>query len=326
MDISCAFATSLDTPDQIAVAEELGYKRAWCYDSPALYPDVWMALALAAERTSAIGLGPAVLVPALRHPMVNAAAIATLAQMAPGRTAVAIGAGFTGRYTLGQRAMRWADVAAYVRVLRALLRGEEVEWEGGVLKMMQPDGYAADRPVDVPILIGADGPKGHAVARELGDGVFGAGLPPTGDDLPGWRALLAFGTVLGDGESPSDPRVIEAAGHALAVTYHAVYERSGAAVDGLPGGATWRAAIESVPVERRHLATHEDHLVRVCDRDMPAVEEGAGALPMLTMTGTAGDLRARVEQLEASGVTEVAYQPAGPDVEGELERMIAAIG
>ena len=148
MEISCAFATSPDTPRHIAAAESLGYRRAWCYDSPALYPDVWITLALAAEQTSSIGLGPGVLVPSLRHPMVNAAAIATLAALAPGRVAVAIGAGFTGRYTLGQRAMRWADVAEYVRVLRALLRGEEASWEGAAIKMIHPDGFVAERPLD----------------------------------------------------------------------------------------------------------------------------------------------------------------------------------
>ena len=41
MDISCAFATSMDTPDHVARAEELGYRRAWLYDSPALYPEVF---------------------------------------------------------------------------------------------------------------------------------------------------------------------------------------------------------------------------------------------------------------------------------------------
>src|SRR5437899_9369877 len=124
MDISCAFATALDTPDHIALAEELGFERAWCYDSPGLYPDVWMVLARAADRTTRIGLGPAVLVPSLRHPMTNAAAIAALAAWAPGRVAVAIGSGFTGRMVFGHRGMRWDDVADYVRVLRALLRGE----------------------------------------------------------------------------------------------------------------------------------------------------------------------------------------------------------
>jgi 5,10-methylenetetrahydromethanopterin reductase len=119
--ISCAFAPSAATPEYIAIAEKLGFQRAWCYDSPALYSDVWMILALAAQRTATIGLGPAVLIPSVRHPMVNASAIATLAELAPGRVAVAIGAGFSGRYTLGKRAMRWADVDEYVRVVRSLL-------------------------------------------------------------------------------------------------------------------------------------------------------------------------------------------------------------
>src|ERR1700756_113314 len=104
MDISCAFATSSDSPAHVELAETLGYKRAWLYDSPALYPDVWMILSRCAERTSRIGLGPGVLVPSLRHPMVNAAAIAELVSQAPGRVAVAIGSGFPRRKALGPRA------------------------------------------------------------------------------------------------------------------------------------------------------------------------------------------------------------------------------
>src|SRR5262249_37072651 len=156
--------------------------------------------------------------------------------------------------------MRWADVAEYVTVLRALLRGEEATWEGADVKMIHPAGFAPDRPIsDVPILLGADGPKGHAVARSLRDGVVSAAIPPPGDaDRPAWRALRAFGTVLDDGEEPSSPRVVDAAGHGLAVGYHAVYERAGAAaVDQLPGGQLWREAIEAVPEDRRHLAIHE---------------------------------------------------------------------
>src|SRR6202021_891370 len=136
MDISCAFATSSDTPTHVQLAETLGYRRAWLYGSPALYPDVWMILGRCAERTSRIGLGPGVLVPSLRHPMVNAAPLTALAKLpparaaAPGRVPVAIGAGFTGRRALGERPMRWSDVADYVRVLRALLRGEESHWAG----------------------------------------------------------------------------------------------------------------------------------------------------------------------------------------------------
>jgi len=131
LDLSCAFATSMESHEHVRIAEDLGYNRAWFYDSPALYPDVWVQLCCAAERTRRIGLGPGVIVPSLRHPMVNAAGIASLVSVAgSGRIAVGIGSGFTGRLTMGRRPMKWSDVAQYVRVLRALLHGEEAEWEG----------------------------------------------------------------------------------------------------------------------------------------------------------------------------------------------------
>ena len=324
MDVSCAFATSLDTPEHIRIAESLGYRRAWAYDSPALYPDVWVALSSAAERTGRIGLGPAVPVPSLRHPMTNAAAIAGLCALAPGRVAVAVGSGFTGRYTLGQKPMRWADVEAYVRALRALLAGETVEWDGAPIRMLHPPGFGAARPVDVPFLIGADGPKGTAVAEAVGDGIFAAVIPNAA--AKGWHALLQYGTVLQPGEDVRSSRVLDAAGHGIAVAFHALFERGGPeAVRQFPGGEAWVAGIEGVPAASRHLVTHEGHLVHVTDRDRAAVVEGADLLGTFTLTGTPDDLRERVAALAEAGVTELVYQSAGTDIPGELERMLAAV-
>src|ERR1041384_7435853 len=156
LKISCAFATSLESHEHARIAEDLGYARAWFYDSPALYPDVWVQLCRAAERTTRIGLGPGVLVPSLRHPMVNAAAIATLVSIAGAeRVAVAVGSGFTGRLTLGQRPLKWPRVSEYGRVLRALLRGEAAEWDGALVQMLHPAGFGAPRPIEVPFVIGA---------------------------------------------------------------------------------------------------------------------------------------------------------------------------
>ena len=126
IELSAAFATSMSTPEHVAVAERLGYKRAWLYDSPSLYPDVWAMLAECARRTTTIHLGPGVLVPSLRHPMTNAAAIAMLEALAPGRVEVAIGSGFTGRLTLGQKPLRWDWVREYVIAVQGLLAGETV--------------------------------------------------------------------------------------------------------------------------------------------------------------------------------------------------------
>lgn len=324
--ISAAFPPALDTPDHVALAEELGYRRAWLYDSPALYHDVWMTLARAAERTERIGLGPAVLVPSLRHPMATAAAVATLEDLAPGRVAVGIGAGFTGRHVLGQRPMRWADVRTYVTALRALLSGDEAEWEGRPIRMIHPPGFGAERPIDVPVLLGADGPKGTAVADEVADGVFSAAVPNT-SGAGAWRALLRFGTVLDDGEDETSPRVIEAAGPGAAVALHGLYERGGAAgVDGLPGGPAWRTEIEALDERTRHIAVHDGHLVRLSDRDRAAFAAGlTGLIPAFGLTGTPQAVRDQVAGLETQGITEIAYQPSTHDVPRDLEALAAAL-
>lgn len=319
LELSCAFATSSESHEHARIAEELGYARAWFYDSPALYPDVWVQLCRAAERTSRIGLGPGVLVPSLRHPMVNAAAIATLASIAGARrVAVAIGSGFTGRLTMGKRPMKWSDVREYVQVLRALLRGDEAQWEGAAIRMLHPPGYGATRPLEVPFVIGAAGPKGIAVARELGDGVFGAPNP-----IPGfkWSIALTFGTVLREGEDPGSARVLAAAGHAASVLFHFALENK--MLQLVDRGEEWAAAYQDVPSPQRHLALHDQHLIAINRRDRPFIN---GA--MLVKQGIAlthAGWRERALALESAGATEIAYQPAGPDIASELEAFASAI-
>lgn len=319
--ISCAFPPTRETPQLVAVAEELGYDRAWCYDSPAVFGDVWMTLALAARETSRIGLGPAVLIPSLRHPAVTAAALLTLAELAPGRVAAALGTGFSGRFALGQRRLTWAAVSAYATAVSTLLRGDRTTWEGTPIQLLDR------RPSPVPLLIGADGPKGREIASRYAQGLFTA-LPSGLDapDLPAWRATPVFGTVLDEGEDLESAHVWEAAAPHLAVALHAMFEEGNTAMlDAIPGGAEWRAAMEAIPSEERHLALHEGHLVRVTDRDTAVVRANLGLLSMLTLTGTRAQVAERAEMLEQAGVTEVVYQPTGPDAAAELERFVAAV-
>lgn len=324
LDISCAIATSLETPDHVKVAEDLGYRHAWLYDSPALYPDAWMTLGLCAERTERIGLGPGVIVPSLRHPMATAAAIGQLEHLAPGRVRVAIGSGFTGRMTFGQRPLPWGHVRDYAVTVRDLLLGEMAEWEGRKIRMMHPVGFAPDRPMKVPMVLGVGGPKGMAVAAELGMGVFvtspvDRSSLATGVDC----VLLSFGTVLGDDETADSDRVMDAAGHGAAVALHAMYER-GMDMSRFPGGAEWAAELDAMPDDERHLAIHDLHLIGVSDRDRPLLTgewlRRAGGVR------TADEWRSHLADLEAVGVTEIAYQPAGPDIPGELERFARVAG
>lgn len=320
LTISCAFATSMNTPEHVVLAESLGYERAWLYDSPALYPDVWVQLCRAAERTSRIGLGPGVLIPSLRHPMTTAAAIATLVDIAGAeRVHVGVGSGFTGRFALGQKPLRWAEVQSWVECVQALLAGGTAVWEGSKIAMLHPDGFGPARPIDVPFVMGAAGPKGRAVARAVAQGVIVAGAAPeVGVE---WQAALTSGTVLDDGEDVSSPRVFEAAGHSAAVSYH-FFAENRMGVEALPGGAEWSAAYEEVPEDERHLAIHDLHLIGVNERDRVIITPEVMAL--LGVAWSPAELRDRLAQQEAAGITEIVYQPAGPDIERELRTYIEA--
>jgi 5,10-methylenetetrahydromethanopterin reductase len=214
--------------------------------------------------------------------------------------------------------MKWVDVVAYVRTVRALLRGEQVEWEGGLLQMLHPAGYGAARPIAVPFVIAAAGPKGIAAAQQHGDGVFAAPMP-----IPGfaWSIALTFGTVLGAGEAPDSARALAAAGHAAPVLFHFALENR--RLELLPNGEAWAAAYADVPPHARHLALHDRHLIAINDRDRPFVTGELLAAQGLALT--AAGWRERIELLASMGATEIAYQPAGPDIPGELERFAAAV-
>jgi 5,10-methylenetetrahydromethanopterin reductase len=320
VQISCAFPPGPSSVEHARIAEDLGYTRAWFYDSPALYRDVWVTLAQVAEATDRIGIGTAVLVPDQRHVMAQASAIATVEDLAPGRLAVAIGTGFTARMAMGRAPLSWATTSDYIRALRGLLRGETVEYQGHKLRMLHTPGFAPPRPITTPIVVAANGPKGLEVARELGDGVMCVGSPPAGFD---WCAQLAFGTVLDEGEALDSERVLAAAGPSFAVMYHAVWENDPAAVDNLPGGAEWRAAVEAHPEDERHLVVHEGHLVAPNDRDRSVMAHAPTMLAHVGWTADAATLRERLAGLEAAGTTEILYGPMGPDVERELKAFAA---
>ena len=268
----------MDTPDQVALAEELGYRRAWLYDSPALYPEVFMTLARCAERTTRIGLGPGVLIPSLRHPMTAAASIAGLEALAPGRVVVGVGSGFTGRHTMGKRPLPWASVAAYVRTVQALLRGEQVEWEGAVTQMLHPEGFGATRPVNVSWVVGVQGPKGQAVAHEVGDGAFSL-FPIEGFD---WMVQLAFGTVLDEGEDAGSERAIAARVPRSPCCCTARTNRARRSTQ--PGRKASRRSTRT-----RHLAVHDRHLIAVTERDRPHIT--GELIRAFTYTGSGGDRR-----------------------------------
>ena len=109
----------------------------------------------------------------------------------------------------------------------------------------------------------------------------------------------------------------------MTVVYHAMYEGDPASVDALPGGVEWRKRIEELPEDERHLAVHEDHLVRVTERDAPLLD--GDMLKAFTWTGTRAEIKARLDALEAAGATEILYAPMGPDIPRELEAFMSVL-
>jgi 5,10-methylenetetrahydromethanopterin reductase len=319
--LSCAFATSLETPHHVRIAEELGYQRAFFYDSPALYPDVWVQLCRTADLTERIVLGPGVLIPSLRHPMVTAAAISTLVYAAGlERVVVGIGSGFTGRYALGKPPVPWAYVRDYALTVQALLRGEQAEWDGAITQMIHPDTrFAPPRPITVPWVVAGQGPKGLAVARDLNAGVLS--ITNANPDFES-NTVMVPGTVLDQDEDAGSDRVIDAAGGAAALYLHWAVEH-GVLEEMLgEGGRLWAAAYDAVPQNVRHLALHDRHVVGVNDHDRPFVN---GDLMMASDVAlTVKQWRDKLADFQSAGCTEVAYQPAGHDIPRELEAFAAA--
>jgi 5,10-methylenetetrahydromethanopterin reductase len=325
MKISCALAPGLPTPDYAVVAEQLGYDRVWLYDSPALYGDVYVGLARIAERTKRIGLGTGVAVPSVRHPMATASAIADIELLAPGRLACAFGTGFSARLAMGKKAMTWARFSEYIRQLRGLLAGDIVEIDGAPAQMIHGSTFAPDRPIRTPILIAAMGPKGTAIARELGDGaVFAGGTPQPGFD---WCGLYTYGTVLDPGEDLSTPRVREAIGPIYTTGFHGRWEWDPASVDASPGGREWREALEAdAPEGRRHLLAHRGHLVEVTERDRPLLDVAGDLIQHSGMVGHDDEVKAKIDAAGAAGATEILYAPSGPDIPRELRAFARAAG
>ncbi|HEX7426359.1 MAG TPA: LLM class flavin-dependent oxidoreductase [Mycobacterium sp.] len=318
IELSCGLPPGSEFSDLAVLAESLGYSRVWIFDSAPLWEDPFVHLALAAERTSRIALGTAVLIPHERSEMAMASAIATIARLSGGRFRACFGTGATARRTMGHRPLTLRFLKSYVTAVRALLAGETTMIDGQPVRMLHADDMAAPRPVDVEIWLSVFGPRGIELATEIADGIIGL---PMEHALP--IATLMPGTVLEPGEARDSQRAREAAGPWQVVTYHEAYAIAGpAAVDAMPGGRAWRDALETLaPEGERHLFTHQGHVTHLTERDHQLLDHADDGLATIA---EAGEIASRIAGLSERGVREVILTPSGKDVARELEAFYAA--
>src|SRR5487761_898347 len=137
MDFGISLPPVASTWKLVKRAEELGFVRAWFYDTQMPNSELFVSMTAAALNTSRIRLATGVLIPSNRIAPVAASGLASLNALAPGRIDFGVSTGFTARRTVGLPAIKLARLEEYIRVVQALLAGETVEWseEGGPHKI-----------------------------------------------------------------------------------------------------------------------------------------------------------------------------------------------
>jgi alkanesulfonate monooxygenase SsuD/methylene tetrahydromethanopterin reductase-like flavin-dependent oxidoreductase (luciferase family) len=144
-------------------AEALGYDSVWVGDSLLARPrhEPLTLLAGVAARTRRVALGTAVLLPALRNPVLLAHQVATLDQVSQGR--VILGAGIASDVANVRAEFAAAGVPFEkragrmlegLRLCRALWTGEPVDWNGRWTVRGGTLGPIPHRPGGPPIWIG----------------------------------------------------------------------------------------------------------------------------------------------------------------------------
>ena len=278
-------ATRIDDIGFFTHAENLGYDFAWITDSPLLRSNLWAVMALAAQQTQKIKLITGLEIGGLRLAPVTANGIATINRLAPGRTVLGVGTGNTAMRTMGQPPMRVAAFREHIRVVRALLDGEEVDFTLNdvthPIRFQNLHYNYVDVESYIPIHVGGFGPRAQAMAGELGDGLVtgiprGGAIPEAlanvqrGADRVG-RKLENFQTtamvnllMLEPGAALTDEQVIAECGSSIMVNVHfavdLVKETGCDPPDYVrPIWDEYMAFHETRDAETRHQALHASH-------------------------------------------------------------------
>ena len=158
--------------ERVRLAETTGYDTVWLADER-FYREIYSCLTHFAGHTSKVLLGPCVTDPFSRHPALTAMAIATLDEISSRRAILGIGAGISGFAELGiSRRKPARAIKEAIEVIRALLSGASVEYQGKVINLDQ--GRLNFRPPrsTIPIYVASNGPLGQRVAGATADGAI----------------------------------------------------------------------------------------------------------------------------------------------------------
>lgn len=176
-------------------AEALGFDSVWVGDSLTARPrhEPLALLAAVAGRTRRVALGTAVMLPALRNPVLLAHQISTIDQISEGRFILGVGIATDVKNIRAEFLscgvpfeQRGARMMELLRLCRALWSGEKVDWDGRWILNEQMIGPKPYRPGGPPIWLAGSKPLAlRRIATQL-DGWF-----PNDPDPARWRETRA---------------------------------------------------------------------------------------------------------------------------------------
>ena len=134
-------------------AEDLGFAGVGMADHPHTGKDVFVRLALAAERTTRVTLFPSVTNPVSRNPKMLATLGATLGELAPGRARLIVGSGQAAVQYVDEPQATTSQMARAVETIHRTLAGELA-------------------PASVPVYVNASSPRMLEAGGAAADGVY----------------------------------------------------------------------------------------------------------------------------------------------------------
>ncbi len=183
-------------------AEAAGFEYGWLFDSHVLWRDPYPLLTLMAQGTTTMRLGTCVTNPATREPSVTASLLATLNELSNGRMDLGIGRGDSARRVLGKPPTSMKDLEAAVLVIRELVEGRAVDYEGTSLELPWTGRHR------LPVWIAGYGPVALKLTGRIADG----SMLQIGDpDLIRWFVSQVRDSAALSGRAPGDVQVMAAA-------------------------------------------------------------------------------------------------------------------
>ncbi|MFT4582659.1 MAG: 5,10-methylenetetrahydromethanopterin reductase [Gammaproteobacteria bacterium] len=341
MDFGITFPSYIRAYHDAKMAEDYGFTHAWFYDSHMCYSDVYASMALAAEHTRYLKIGPLVAILGNRISPVTAHSIATINELAPGRVILGVGTGFTGRNVMGMPPAKLKTMREDIGVIRELLAGGEATYrEGDIersIKFLHPNSGYINVADPIPIHMASNGPKALKMVGELADGWVTIGLD--GDYISGsikqikqaandagrpmesvYTTNLTSGCVLRPGESMTSPRVLRQIGPYAILLLHTNWDPKEMKVGPFSPPAIAPLAKRyfeehimkmKTPLEKRYQEMHLGHLAFLREGEEKYISDEL--VKTSTLTGSPGEIIDRIHMLEDAGVTNIALNVCGTD-------------